>query len=328
MKPVLLTHWHAPGDIVCMTACVRDLALSHPGRYEIHIASSCPSLWENNPYISGVWTPRPQRKMSRYLLSCRDALAESGRTRLHYLTAFHQNLGQQLGIHVPVLLAKGDLYLSQAEQAAPLIKGPYWLIVAGGKTDIPVKIWSAARFQEVAIALSREGIRCVQAGALLPGHQQPELKGVDSFVGKTTLREFLRLVYHADGVICAVSFPMHVAAAFDKPCVVLAGGREPWWWEAYVNSGSRHFGPFCQPVRIPHRFLHTIGQLDCCEATGCWKQFVTNLDGTMTEQRCSIPIADESRQTIPKCLELISTAAVVAAVRSYCTKVGGRDVTV
>lgn len=266
--------------------------------------------------------------MSRYLLSCRDALAESGRTRLHYLTAFHQNLGQQLGIHVPVLLAKGDLYLSQAEQAAPLIKGPYWLIVAGGKTDIPVKIWSAARFQEVAIALTQDGIRCVQAGALLPGHQQPELKGVESFVGKTTLREFLRLVYHADGVICAVSFPMHVAAAFDKPCVVLAGGREPWWWEAYVNSGSRHFGPFCQPVRIPHRFLHTIGQLDCCEATGCWKQFVTNLDGTMTEQRCSIPIADESRQTIPKCLELISTAAVVAAVRSYCTKVGGRDVTV
>lgn len=54
-QPSLLTHWRAPGDIVCMTACVRDLALSYPGKYDIHIAGSCPTLWENNPHVTKVW---------------------------------------------------------------------------------------------------------------------------------------------------------------------------------------------------------------------------------------------------------------------------------
>ncbi len=44
MDRILLTHWRAPGDTVCMTACIRDLAMGYPGRYEIHVAGSCPAI--------------------------------------------------------------------------------------------------------------------------------------------------------------------------------------------------------------------------------------------------------------------------------------------
>ena len=314
MEQILLSHWRAPGDIVCMTACVRDLMLSYPGRYEIHIAGSCPELWENNPYIVGAWGSRPPRGMPRYRLSCRDALMESSGKRLHYLTAFHRDLERQLGVSVPTLYAKGDLHLSEAEKSKPLVEGPYWLIVAGGKNDIPAKIWSTTRFQQVVARLRDEGIRCVQGGAQLPGHWNPELEDVENYVGKTDLRGFLRLIYGAEGVVCPVSFPMHAAAAFDKPCVVIAGGREPWWWEAYTNTSLRQFGGECAPVSVPHHYLHSIGQLECCQSTGCWKTHVVGEEFEDGDVVCQLPVDDTFGQTIPRCLYEITGSDVVAAV--------------
>ena len=169
--------------------------------------------------------------------------------RRHYLTAFHRDLERQLGLPLPTLLPRGDLHLSAREKSQRLVAEPYWLIVAGGKMDMPTKIWSTARFQEVVNRLRDQGLRCVQGGAEGSGHRQPRLKHVKNYVGRTHLREFLRLIYQAHGILCPVSFPMHVAAAFEKPCVVIAGGREPWWWAAYTNTPERTFGDRC--ARLP-----------------------------------------------------------------------------
>src|SRR5438046_10217921 len=56
---------------------------------------------------------------------------------------------------------------------------------------------------------------------------------------------------------------MQLAAAVEvkgcksrrRPCVVLAGGREPAHWEAYPD----------------HQFIHTNGALPCCASGGCWE---------------------------------------------------------
>jgi len=56
---------------------------------------------------------------------------------------------------------------------------------------------------------------------------------------------------------------MHLAPAIEpkrglkarRPCVVIAGGREPPHWEAYPT----------------HAFLHTVGTLACCLTGGCWR---------------------------------------------------------
>jgi len=178
------------------------------------------------------------------------------------------------------------------------------------------KIWSAACFQQVVDALADLDIQVVQIGAARAGHQHPRLKRVLSFVGPTGLHDVLWLIYHAEGVISPVSFPMHVAAAFDKPCVVIAGGREPYWWEAYVNSRESTFGTQCERVRVPHQFLHTIGQLHCCENGGCWKAKVNSSEGP-PESVCLEPVDDGHGQIIPACLGTIKPGMVVDAVLGY-----------
>jgi hypothetical protein len=316
-QPILLTHWRAPGDIVCMTACIRDLALSYPGRFEIHVAGTCQELWQNNPYVERSWGTRVPPRIRRYRLSCCDSLMECDQRRMHYLTAFHRDLGRKLDIELEPLFPKGDLHLSDAERTGRPVREPYWLLVAGGKQDITTKVWSAARFQKVVWLLRDLGIQCVQIGASLPGHFHPALDGVTSLIGETSLRDVLRLVYHAEGVICSVTFVMHVAASFSKPCVVLGGGREPWWWEAYVNSPTRHFGRWCAPVSVQHRYIHTIGQLECCTHSGCWKNLVEQAAHISLGSCCLAPCDDGCGQTVPRCLDLVTPRDVVDAALSY-----------
>jgi hypothetical protein len=120
-----------------------------------------------------------------------------------------------------------------------------------------------------------------------------------------------RLIYHAEGVICPITAAMHFAAALQKPCVVIAGGREEWWWEAYV-PGKGNFGPdLREEVQVPHRFLHTIGLLDCCRRKGCWRNTVDE-----GESKCKYPL-DVAGQRVPKCMVMISVEHVVEAVMSY-----------
>ena len=129
-----------------MTACVRDLALTHPGKFEIHVAGTCSPLWENNPHVARAWGLQVPSGIPRYLLDWRDFLKRSHRTKLHYLTAFHRDLSRQLKTRIPTLFPKGDLHLSEEEQSQAPIKGRYWFIVAGGKSVITTKIWSATNF--------------------------------------------------------------------------------------------------------------------------------------------------------------------------------------
>ncbi len=254
--------------------------------------------------------------MPRIELSYHSALAAANDVRLHFITAFHRRLEGQLNIELPVQRAAGDLHLSRGERSHSSIDGRYWLMVAGGTHQIRTKIWPADYAQETVRQLSALGIRVVQVGARYPGHEHPALHGVIDLVGRTSLREMLRLIFHADGVICPVTFAMHAAAAFDKPCVVVAGGREPWWWEAYTNSSDRHFGPLCLPVEVPHRFLHTQGLLSCCRDGGCWKTDLPTVEPPGPHDCVSTRVT-AARTLIPTCLADIMPEMVVQAVQSY-----------
>lgn len=125
-------------------------------------------------------------------------------------------------------------------------------------------------------------------------------------------------ILHADGVICGVTFQMHVAAACQVPCVVLGGGREEPWWEDYSNDWGA-FGPDCSSVLVPHRYLHTNGMLDCCRVKGCWKQRVQPLgdNSKFDKSLCQMPVQGEAGQLVPKCLDLIETDMVVESAMWY-----------
>jgi hypothetical protein len=126
--------------------------------------------------------------------------------------------------------------------------------------------------------------------------------------GETSLRDLIRLVYHAQGVLCPVTLLMHLAAAVEtkpgrpraRPCVVVAGGREPASWEAYPD----------------HRFLHTIGKLPCCAKGGCWRARSVPLgDGDSKDEPKHLCV--DTINNLPRCMDMISPKHVVEAMESY-----------
>ncbi len=317
VRPILLTHWRSPGDIVLMTGAVRDLTRSHPGEFEVHIASSCPELWQNNPHITAAWGSCAPRHIPLFPVRYGSFLTEANAGCQHFLTAFHRALGALLGIEIPVLEPSGDLHLSVEEKkSARWVNGRYWLFIAGGKNDIQTKIWPLEHAQRFVDLLSSRGIQVVQTGATAPGHVHPKLTGVQDMVGRSNLRELMQLILHADGVICPVTCAMHMAAALQRPCVVIAGGREPPWWEWYQNPVSCSFGPNCASVKVAHRFLHTLGRFPCCERGGCWKKDLRPNE-TNRSHVCTMPVIKDSETFAPACLTEITPESVVDAVMSY-----------
>lgn len=312
MERLLLRHHRAPGDVIVMTAVVRDLAIAYPGKYHLAVDTSFKELWDNNPYIK----PMPDKKGAKIVnLTYGEYIRKAGTEKIHFLSSFHKNLKTQTGIDVPLLYPYPDLHLSPAEQK-PIIDGRYWVVVAGGKNDFTTKHWVYDRYQQVIDSLLNFGIHTVQVGGkgTRPTHIHPKLENVIDLVGKTNLRQMLGIINNADGVICTITSAMHIAAAFNKPCVVTGAGREEWWWEAY-HRDNPGLAPVNNLMQVSHRYLHTLGKLDCCAKKGCWKNKVQKSEGDRSY--CAYPVQADGKQFVPLCMDMISVEKVVASVLSY-----------
>lgn len=310
-RRLILAHFRAPGDVLMMTPLVRDLKRIRGSEVEVDVQTSFPELWQNNPYLSNLRVGDPGVEYLR--LNYRSAMGRAHRGEpIHFLTSFYYALQERAGISVPMLEAKPDIHLSPQEKSQRMIEGRYWVLVAGGKRDMPTKWYPPWKWQEVVDRLRAKGHTIVQCGGVGRIHHHPSMNGVINMVGRTTLRELLRIIYHADGVLCPITFAMHAAAALEKPCVVVAGGREEPWWEAYVPDYGA-FGHRAVLPAIPHRFLHTIGLMDCCRETGCWYSAV---EGSPESKSCKLPILDP-RQSYAGCMDRITPDQIVAAVDSY-----------
>jgi ADP-heptose:LPS heptosyltransferase len=312
LKKLILVNFQAPGDIVALTAAVRDLHRAYPKRFLTDVRTSCPELWEHNPYLTPIAPDDPDSTV----IDCHYPLIqESNRRRIHFLNGFIEYLKQTLGLAFRLTRLSGDIHLSEPEKRQPSpveqrtgINMPYWIITAGGKFDYTIKWWHFRRWQAV-VDRFREKILFVQVGE--KHHYHPRLSGVLDFRGLTPPRELLRLVYHAQGVICPVTFLMHLAAAVEtksgsgaaRPCVVVAGGREPVAWEAYPG----------------HEFLHTIGQLPCCATGGCWRSRSVPLGDGDEKDRPEHLCAD-TVEHLPRCMHLITPEHVAAAIQRYFDK--------
>ncbi len=309
----------APGDVLTVTALVRDFKLAYP-HCEIDVKSPfMDSIWRHNPYLTTLSARDPAVRIVPYVYLEEMKQSQSG-TRLHYVTAPHRAFQRLTGVRVPCRFPKGDLHLTDEEKARPRISGRYWIVVPGGKTDITCKIWPKEKWQSLVDQLRPWGLRFAQEGCLKPMHMHPPLQNALNLVGLTTQRDLMVNIYHAEGVICGVTYQMHLAAALDKPCVVIAGGREEAHWEHYHNGGN--FGPDCAPVKVPHRFLHTIGSLPCCKVHGCWMRRVVPLRDNRPmydKDLCHQPVRQPDREPVPQCLAMIEPSHVAEAVMSYYT---------
>jgi len=314
-RRIVLIHKRAPGDTAVLTALPRDIHAAYPGQFEIGVDTNCMSIWDHNPHIVPVKKLEAKGKVERLKLTYGKGIRDQNFETVHFLAYFHKDFEVQARVRVPLSLPYPDLHLSEEEKSVSLVKNRYWAFLSGGKNDFTAKVWASAHWQETIDQLNALGIPCVQIGGTDKGHWHPEIKNVLNLVGKTSLRDMMRVIYHADGVICGITSAMHFAAGLQKPCVVLAGGREAWWWEAYVRENSGLGGAdVAAKLEYPHRYLHTIGLLDCCQRHGCWKNKVIKIQDDTSV--CKYPIIKPG-QAVPKCLDMITPNHVIEAVMSY-----------
>lgn len=313
MRQIILEHRLAPGDETVATAVVRDIKRTYGDAVTLDFRCNFTDLFRHNPYLTPLVEGAPG--VERVKLCYKSGIISAGKgNRHHFLTWFHRDFAQKTGLDVPVTESKPDLHLTLADQQTAPVTGRYWLVFGGGKTDFTTKHWDFARYQQVVDRLRMYGLRFAQSGATRQEDVHPRMQRVLDLVGWGKIRELMWQIYHCEGIICPITCAMHMAAAFDKPCVVIAGGREENFWEAYTNDGQ--FGPRASPLRVPHRFLHTIGMLDCCLHKGCWKNKVVkiNKDNSLCRKLASRPAG---AQPLPECMQRITVDHVVEAVMSY-----------
>ena len=321
-----------PGDFVVMTAMLRDLHRAYPGHYQTMVKTLQDDIFLHNPYASHFAAgPRERSWKAQYSnLNSPYNIHRANNARTHFMWGFIGDLNLYLGTKIILTEFKPDLYLTDEEKRTPIIEKPYWLFSSGGKSDFPAKIWDRGNWSTVVKMLNGR-VKMVQVGG--GSHIHPPVQGAIDLVSKTTFRELMRLIYHSEGVICAVTCFMHVAAAFNKPCVVIAGGREGWWWEAYTKEnrlfnmrvGDPNWNPASPDNFVPHHYLHTIGKLECCMDKGCWNSVVTRDSGPWDgrpathyfgRKVCTNVDTVAGRKT-PHCLQTITPADVLLAVEWY-----------
>lgn len=312
MRRLILKSFQSPGDIVMLTAAVRDLHRASPGQFQTDVRTSADTLFEHNPWITKL--SERDRKVQTLTMHY-PLIHQSNQRPYHFLHGYVQFLEQQLDLRIPVTEFKGDIHLSPEEkQYPPQFAGVelperYWIMVAGGKYDFTAKWWNPASYQAV-VDHFRDKLQFVQCGE--QGHWHPPLRGVTNLIGRTNLREFVRLMHFAEGVVCPVTLAMHLAAAVEmpldrpprRPCVVIAGGREPTHWEAYPH----------------HQYLGTVGILSCCAEGGCWKsrcQKVGDGDPKDARELCEQPVPVSDGLVIPRCLDMITSDDVIRRIEMY-----------
>lgn len=281
---------------MAFTPLVRDLKHTYP-RWQIFVVAGDAAVWANNPHIAGLvlpGDPEPDKIDLAVDVGPYRATQGSKNNGVHFMRAFEYGFTRVTGLPVATGPCKADLHLSEEELAYRPVAGCYWVLNAD-TNNMGAKRWPVDRWR--ALIRSMPQIRFVQVGrsehCLADLGDEPN---VTSLVGRTDVRQLFALASHAQGCVSLVSSLMHVAAAFDKPCVVLAGGREPHTFEQYPS----------------HYYISRVGMLPCAKDLACWKNSITACKDQV--QTPAGPVA--------RCMTTISVADVRRGIELYYE--GGR----
>ena len=210
---------------------------------------------------------------------------------------------------------RGDIHLSRKEkswfsqvQELTREKIPFWLVSTGSEDRASTNRWGEGRFQAIVNEF-KDRILFVQVGTERDHSSELDgvLDGVIDLRGKTDLRQLIRLVHHAQGVLCPVNLLMHLAAAVEtgsgaanRACVVIAGGSHPPQWQRYPT----------------HQYLHTIGALPCCESTGCGRRWTHSPGGSSMADSLD-DICVDTIGDLAHCMQMIGEPSVITAIGRY-----------
>lgn len=289
-------HQTLLGDRLAMTSFVRDLKETYP-HWNIYVDVAKDDVWRHNPHIAGVvtpGTPAPEKLDIAWRIGPFAATQGSKTNGIHFMRAFAYGWTRKTGLPVRQGPLQADIHLTPQELAYRPIAGDYW-VVNPDTNNMGAKRWDPDRWRQLFRSLPQ--LHFVQVGlgshAAIDYGDEPN---VTSLLDQTTERQLFALVAHSTGCISLISSLMHIAAAFDKPCVVLAGGREPQSFEQYPG----------------HQFIHRIGAMPCASRLACWKNSI----GACKDQR------DTPHGPVAACMLKITPQEVARAIEVYYD--GGR----
>ena len=111
MQKIILTSYQSPGDIVMLTAAVRDLHRCHPGRFITDVRTSCPQLWENNVFI----TPLDESDPDVLTIPCEYPLIHLSKGVTRVLTPAGLGLGMDRGERFEEILEEAEVRLDSGD---------------------------------------------------------------------------------------------------------------------------------------------------------------------------------------------------------------------
>jgi ADP-heptose:LPS heptosyltransferase len=308
---LVIRNMQGAGDQVLLTAVIRDLHKAYPRRFRTWVECWARPFFDNNPFVEKGEPPADATRVTVEGFAAED-------DQPHLITHWTRMLGEKLNLPIPTTMFCGDIHLSLAERrAAPPIDGDYWLIWAGGHMGFTTKWWNPKHWQAV-VAHYKGALKFVQVGA--PEHFHPRIEGAEYWVGGTSgerIRELVRLMHHAQGVISGISFGMHLSAAVPtapgaptrRPAIVIAGGRESPTIFQYPGQ----------------TVLHNIGSLRCCRGGACWKNKAHTPDftGADCEQPVTVDplyqvdVTHKPGLRLARCMNDITPEMVIDAINRY-----------
>lgn len=293
----------ALGDNVVLTALCRDL-YNYLNR-EVEIVPIVPSAY-NGLFKNAPWLPKQRLGIAAQQadividcngMACTRAYEAAGK---HYVRYAIDWLAARLNFPIVPERLTGAIYLTEAEKQRPDIE-PYWLLVAGGKVDLTVKLYP--HFQRVVDLLPN--VKFMQVGNAADHH--PRLRNVIYRVDKTSsVRDFIGQIYHAEGVLCPITAAGHIAACFDKPAVILAGGYEPPGYIQYDNQ----------------TVLSKIGSMPCCAERACLKYWAQPRSKSNWPESECLAKEEINGFQFARCMTETTPEQIAAAVLSYGQKSG------
>ena len=219
---IRLKSWRHVGDTVCLSAAMANLSFAHPD-WEIWYAGNYDEM-----YAGSRFEKRPYDADRVIQLAYNDGGAwEKGASRGNVCESYTMALSYHLGEDIQVVAGtpvlpyptdtalwaeqyKGCVLLNTNCQQRSSTKGyPYWDAVAKALVDNG----------EMVVLMGGAEDRDIKDGA--------EFAHCIDLRGQTSIRQLMALATVASCVISPASGIVHISAAYDTPCVVVVGAREP-----------------------------------------------------------------------------------------------------
>ena len=310
-KEIIFHNRQRIGDMFMFTCAVRDFKKAFPD-VRVNVLSTCGHIWDYNPYVDRTLQPYYLNGKTLETIKAEDFGVNTNVLKIgpgwltnksnsldwHFANAYRISIEQQLGIHIPQGESRGDIWITKEEYNAPRVtEKPYWIIITGGEKGWGCKMYPSVRWQEVVD--QNPDILFYQLGAAGDKHIKLIGPNVVDYTGKTEdrqtgIRDLFKLFLNAEGSIGLVSFHMHLSGALGKPCVVVAGAREP-------VSFTRYAG---------HQYISNDGCLPCA-VTACWHCDINACTNLVTTE-----------EKMPKCVDMIKSEEVTRYINRYYE--GGR----